>query len=189
MSLYTYLPGKAELFDLMVDAVYAEVATPDTAPVGWRSGLEAVARRTWALYLRHPWLLQVATTRPVLGPGAMSKYEHELRVVAGSGLAPAEADLVVAVVTNYVHGSVRRAVELTQAEARTGMTDRQWWQAYGPVLAEVFDAGRFPSAAAVGAGCAGQCGAAGDPARAFDFGLTLILDGLAGLINRRTGPA
>jgi AcrR family transcriptional regulator len=141
MSLYTYLPGKAELLDLMVDTVYAEVVTPDDEQAGWRARLEAVARRNWDLYLRHPWLLQVAPNRPVTGPHTMTKYEHELRAVAGSGLTDAETDLVIGVLTNYVHGSVRSTLEPVQA----------------------------------------------DPASAFTFGLGLILDGLAGLIDRRAG--
>ncbi len=39
MSLYTYVPGKAELLDVMLDTVLAEVARPDGAR-GWRAGLE-----------------------------------------------------------------------------------------------------------------------------------------------------
>src|SRR5918995_3143148 len=62
MALYTYVPGKAELLDLMLDTVYGE----DVAPApdgGWRVAAEAPARATWELYLRHPWVLQVAGGR------------------------------------------------------------------------------------------------------------------------------
>src|SRR4051794_34533935 len=43
MSLYTYVPGKAELLELMLDQVYVQL--PRTAPAGegWRAGLTAVA--------------------------------------------------------------------------------------------------------------------------------------------------
>src|ERR671915_993295 len=40
MSLYTYVPGKAELLDVMLDTVLAEQARPDEAAGGWRAGLE-----------------------------------------------------------------------------------------------------------------------------------------------------
>jgi AcrR family transcriptional regulator len=75
MSLYTYVPGKGELIDLMLDTVFAEVPLTFAA-AGWRARLEAVARENWQLYLHHPWLLQVATSRPPLGPHLIAKYDH-----------------------------------------------------------------------------------------------------------------
>ena len=62
MSLYTYVPGKAELLDVMLDTVLAEAARPDGAG-GWRAGLERRARENWALYHRHPWMLQISPAR------------------------------------------------------------------------------------------------------------------------------
>src|SRR5690242_14715389 len=56
MSLYTYVPGKAELLDVMLDAVYAETARPDDVPGGWRERLRLIARENWKLYHRHPWM-------------------------------------------------------------------------------------------------------------------------------------
>jgi len=41
MSLYTYVPGKAELIDLMFDSVLAEVAADDGGG-DWRTRLERV---------------------------------------------------------------------------------------------------------------------------------------------------
>ncbi|GAB3574384.1 TetR/AcrR family transcriptional regulator [Amycolatopsis endophytica] len=51
MSLYTYVPGKAELLDLMIDTVVGETARPDDVPGGWRGGLEHLARENAALTL------------------------------------------------------------------------------------------------------------------------------------------
>jgi hypothetical protein len=76
MSLYTYVPGKAELVDVMLDAIHRE--TPIEVPRGsWRQQLEATARDQWALARRHPWMLHIATTRPPLGPGIIAKYERD----------------------------------------------------------------------------------------------------------------
>ncbi|PRX49896.1 TetR family transcriptional regulator [Prauserella shujinwangii] len=184
MSLYGYVPGKAELVDVMVDRVYGELTEPETEPPGWRAALEAVARRSWDLYLRHPWLLQVAASRPLLGPNFIAKYDQELRAVAGTGLSPIEMELVVTLVGNYVHGAVRGAIEAAEAEQRTGLTDDAWWERYAPLLEKVFDADRYPTAAVVGP-VAGEEMGAGDPARAFEFGLERLLDGVEVLVRRR----
>ncbi|MCI4066592.1 TetR/AcrR family transcriptional regulator [Micromonospora sp. R77] len=185
MSLYTHVPGKGELLDVMLDTVYGETARPDDVPGGWRGRLTQIARENFALYLRHPWLLQVATTRPPLGPQVTAKYEYELRAVDGIGLTDLEMDAVVTLVTGYVHGAVRGAVEAAQAAARTGMTDEQWWQAHAPYLDTVLDPRRFPLAARVGTAAGQEYQAATDPDRAFAFGLARILDGVEVLLRDR----
>jgi AcrR family transcriptional regulator len=184
MSLYTYLPGKAELLDLMVDAVHGEAAR--LSPDGhWRSRIEFVARQSWDMYLRHPWLLQVATSRPALGPHTLTKYEYDLQALAGTGLSHVEIDLFMNALVSYVHGAVRSAIEVSEAETRTGMTDREWWKAYQPVMQEVFDPERFPTLTLIGQAATDEYGTTSDPLRSFDFGLRLMLDGLAATIDAR----
>lgn len=185
MSLYTYVPGKGELLDVMLDTVYGETARPDDVPGGWRGRLTRIAREAWALYLRHPWLLQVATTRPPLGPNVIARYEYELRAVDGIGLTDLEMDAIVTLVSGYVHGTVRSAVEAAQAAAHTGMTEQQWWQAHAPYLEKALDPRRYPLAARVGTAAGQEYQAAADPHGAFEFGLARILDGIEVLVAAR----
>ncbi|MEU8247649.1 TetR/AcrR family transcriptional regulator [Nonomuraea sp. NPDC048916] len=189
MSLYTYVPGKPELLDVMLDTVYGETARPEEVPGGWRERLELIARENWALYLRHPWLLQVATSRPVLGPNATAKYDHELRAVDGIGLTDVEMDSVITLVTGFVHGTARGAVEASQAESQTGMSDEQWWAAHAPFFSRIADASRFPTAARVGQAAGEALGGAYSPEQAFEFGLRRVLDGIQALVDRRAGTA
>lgn len=179
MSLYTYVPAKAELIDLMLDRVIAEVVGGDDHAGDWRERLGRTARDSWALYRRHPWMLQVATARPPLGPNVMAKYEQELLAVEGIGLTDLEMDSVVTLVNGYVQGAARGAVEAAQVSQRTGMSDAQWWAASAPVLEQVIDGSRYPLAGRVGTAAGEAYGAASDPERAFAFGLERILDGIA----------
>lgn len=184
MSFYTYIPGKAELLDLMLDTVYGETAGPDGPAGDWRARLERAARDSWQVYLRHPWLLQVATSRPPLGPHLVAKYDRELRAVDGIGLTDVEMDLVVQMVGDYVHGAARTAVSATLVTQRTGLTDEQWWSRVAPVLEKVLDPAAHPTAGRVGTAAAIEYNGTVDPARAFDFGLRLLLDGVEALIAR-----
>jgi AcrR family transcriptional regulator len=215
MSLYTYFPGKAELVDVMLDRVHGEIGRGDGAPgatdgtaadaaaggsaadaaaggsaatAGWRGRLERLARENWALLRRHPWVLQVATVRPVLGPNLIAKYDDELRAVDGLGLTDIEMDQVVTLVLDYVNGAARSAVDAEHAERRTGRSGEQWWAEYAPLLERVFDPERYPVAARVGAAAGEEYEAAADPARAFDFGLARVIDGIAALVERRPDP-
>ena len=182
MSLYTYVPGRAELLDLMIDHVHGELGTPEDG-LGWRAALTAVAEDQWALFHRHPWLLQVTTSRSALGPNSFAKYEHELGAVEGIGLGDVEMDLVVQMVGDFVHGAARTAVAATLVAQRTGLTDEQWWERAAPVLAQVLDPAAHPTATRVGAAAGAEYNSAVDPARAFEFGLARLLDGVASLIE------
>jgi AcrR family transcriptional regulator len=177
MSLYTYVPGKAELLDVMVDAVCAEAVLDGYTGTGWRERLAEVATNNWQLYRRHPWLLQVAAARPVLGPNTIAKYDFELRAFEGTGASDLDRDLLLTLVLNYVTGAVRAAVQADLAEQSTGLSENEWWAAYAPLLGEVLDPARFPTAARVGQ-AAGEEYGAGDPVRAYEFGLRRILDGV-----------
>lgn len=186
MSLYTYVPGKAELIDLMLDRVSGEPARPGDVDGGWRAQLELVARENWAMYRRHPWLLDVVTNRPPLGPNVTAKYDHELCAVERIGLTDIEMDSVLTLVLGHVHGSARGVVDAAQIEQRTGMTDVQWWETAGPVLEQVFEGGRYPTAARVGAAAGEAYQAASAPEHAFEFGLQRILDGVETLVKARS---
>ncbi len=184
MTLYSYVPGKAELLDVMLDTVTGETARP--AIVNWRDGLAGIARENWLLYHRHPWMLHVAAYRPPLGPNMIAKYEYELSALEGVGLSDVEMDSVLTLVLGYVAGAARGSVEASQAEQQTGVTDDEWWAANGPLLAQVIDAAQFPLASRVGSAAAEQYGGPSAPDYAFTFGLDRVLDGIEVLIASRT---
>jgi AcrR family transcriptional regulator len=178
MSLYGYVLSKAELLDVMADRSYAEITPRDSQAKPWRATLAALAEQHWELLLSHPWLLQVASSRPLLGPGMTAFYDAELAAVDGLGLTDIDMDLIVSLLDDYVRGAARGAVEAAQAQAHTGVSDQQWWQTYGPLLAVVLDPARYPTAIRVGAAAGAEYGAAHDPARSFTFGLQRIIDGI-----------
>jgi AcrR family transcriptional regulator len=184
MSLYTYVPSKAELIDLMMDTVHGELERPGLEE-GWRAKLEFIAKANWALYHRHPWMLQVITSRPPLGPHTMAKYEYEVSAVEGIGLTDLEMDAVVSLIAGYVQGAARTAIDASQIVQRSGMTDLQWWEASAPALERLVDGNEFPISGRVGTAAGEEYGSAQDPARNFEFGLPLVLDGIEALIASR----
>jgi len=183
MSLYTYVPGKAELIDLMLDTVYARMPRREPAGSGWRERLTAVADDNRALFERHPWLAAVSTSRPTLGPGAIAKYDYELRALDGVGLDDVEMDAALTFLLGFVQTCARAAADVRTAHQESALNDEQWWAANQPLLAKMFDADRFPLASRVGAAAGAAHGSAYDPDHAYAFGLRRVLDGLAGLIG------
>jgi AcrR family transcriptional regulator len=183
MSLYGYVPSKAELLDVMADRAYGEIVLDGAGGTAWQARLAALAEQHWSLLTSHSWLLQISASRPLLGPNMTALYDAELAAVDGLGLTDIDMDLVVSLLDDYVRGAARGAAEAAQAQARTGMSDQQWWETYGPLLAEVLDPARYPTAVRVGSAAGAEYGAAHDPARSFGFGLRRIIDGIETLVR------
>lgn len=183
MSLYTYVPGKGELLDLMLDAVYAAMPRSDTAGRPWRERAAAVAAENRALYADHPWAATVSTSRPPLGPGLMAKYEHELAAFDGLGLDDVTIDAALTHLLNFVRAAARDVADARAQRQATAMTDAQWWAANAPLLERVLDPAAYPLATRVGSAAGSAQDSAYDPERAYAFGLARVLDGLAALIE------
>jgi AcrR family transcriptional regulator len=189
MSLYTHVPGKAELTDLMIDSVYGElyenVEEAQNAEGGYRAGLCMIAERNRALYARHPWLLDVPLTRPVLGPHACLKYEAELRVLDGIGLSDLEIDSMVSMLMMHVQGASRASVSEQRAQQTSGLTEMEWWAATLPLLERVMR-GQFAVASRVGQAAGEAIQPATTPEHMYHFGLEVICETVASMVARNT---
>jgi AcrR family transcriptional regulator len=87
-SLYRYVDTRADLLDLMTDAVGAEYDL--AAPGGdWLADLVAVGVQARRIMLRHPWLPGLLLTRAPLGPHGLALLEHVLAVLADHPAGPA----------------------------------------------------------------------------------------------------
>ncbi|AMW11193.1 TetR family transcriptional regulator [Streptomyces qaidamensis] len=179
MSLYRYVPGKGELLDLMLDRVQRPSENPADPGTGWRAALEALARATLALYRRHPWLLQVNQSRPILGPSALDGMEKVMTLIRPMGLSDPELVSAIIMIDGYVVGAARTQVYQQEAERRTGLTDAEFWQAQVPMLEKAMASGRYPVMASLSED------AFGTDFDHFEFGLQRILDGLEVLVARR----
>ncbi len=180
MTLYRYVPGKGELLDLMLDRVQRPSGNPaDLGDGGWRAALEALARETLALYRRHPWLLQVNQSRPILGPSALDGMEKVLSLIRPMGLSDPELVSAIIMIDGYVVGAARSQLYQQEAERRTGLTDAEFWQAQVPMLEKAMASGRYPVMASLSED------AFGTDFDHFEFGLQRILDGLEVLVAAR----
>lgn len=136
MTLYYYVRTKDDLIALMDDALMAEVVVPAARmPKGWRAGLREIAHRSRDAFLRHPWALRKLEGAPI-GPNGMRHMEQSMAAVADLPLELPKRLEVIAIVDDYVFGSVLRGqepgmsgdrkaldkmIEFTLAQIRTGV--------------------------------------------------------------------
>ncbi|CAM5307071.1 TetR/AcrR family transcriptional regulator [Streptomyces avidinii] len=179
MTLYTYVPGKAELLDLMLDEAYGRMERPTPgAGEPWRTRVARVAEDNRDLLTRHPWIADLPVTRPPLGPGVIGKYEYELAAFEGIGLTDIEMDAALTHLLGFVHANALAAAD--DAAHNSHQSQDEWWAVSAPLLEQALDPERYPLAGRVGSAVGGY-----HPQALWAFGLQCVLDGLAHLIDSR----
>lgn len=170
MSLYRYLPGKAELVALMVERAIG--APPTLRAHAWRAALTEWSEQLFAAYLRHPWSVDATIRRRPLGPHELGWMECALAALGSdSGFTGAERLDAVAVLAGHARMLAQQAAARLDEDAM--------YSAMGAVL--TLHSERFPQLTAA----MRETTVEGGRNQAFTFGLERILDGLAALIDRR----
>ncbi|MER7696552.1 MULTISPECIES: TetR/AcrR family transcriptional regulator [unclassified Streptomyces] len=187
MSLYRYVPGKAELLDLMLDRVLGEPlpaaadgpAGPPGAPADWRAAIDAMARTYLDNLRRHPWLLKINQARTVLGPSALRGLELSLTALRSMGLRDPELIGVIVTVNSFVEGLARTRADAAEALRQTGLSDQEFWDSQRPYLERAMLSGAYPMMA----------GMAEDTFSTdfdqFEFGLRRLIAGFDALVRER----
>jgi AcrR family transcriptional regulator len=172
MSLYRYVPGKAELIALMVESALGE--PPAGNDPDWQRQLGDWAHRLFAVHTAHPWLLDATIGPRPLGPAEVSWMEHGVRALADTRLTGAERLDTLALLAGHVRGIAAQARASAEPESQLNA-----------VLTELMTTQRerYPAMAAAMASVAES----GGQNQALDFGLQRILAGLAALIAERGG--
>lgn len=181
MSLYTYVPGRDELFELMIDRAYAIRSIPDPA-LPWREQLELHAREAWEMYQAYPWLIRSNLWRMPLGPHVMDVQESLYHGCRLTGLPEMEVVKVAGLVESHVFGVARGRITDSSVAANTGVTADEYWESRGSFWGTYYSPERFPSMTHIWeAGAFDQ-----PPEEDAEFGLALLLDGVELLIARST---
>ena len=119
MSLYYYVKSKDDLIAAMDDALMGEAILP-SLPGDWRRAIMKIAKRTLAVFIRHPWALVAMLSAPP-GHNAMRHMEQCLEALAETSMTGKQKITPV----SYTHLDVYKRQGLpymnshTRREART----------------------------------------------------------------------
>jgi AcrR family transcriptional regulator len=183
MSLYRYVPGKSELLDLMLDHVI-DVPEENGQEDGrsWREILTADARHHWRMCLDHPWYPFVDQSRPLLGPNGLRGLDRLLNLLRPLGLDDRTLLMMISTQIDFVEGVARRYINERRAEARTGVSNEEFWEAQAPTLMAALTSGDYPTMAALSDDTFDF-----SHEQLFDFGLTRLHDGFARFVDEHAG--
>jgi AcrR family transcriptional regulator len=193
MSLYHYVRTKDELVALIGDTIMGELVVPqDELPDGWREGMAEIARRTRAVFDRHPWILRHFgdgdEDNP--GPNGMRHFEQTLSVMSRAGIDPESQLELAALLDEYVFGHAVHKSEPNPFEPG-GPQEREMLD----YVAHQLETGEFPHLQALAGddlqGTMRRFSAVSADERRFERGLQILLDGIELEIERRRagGPS
>lgn len=172
MSLYRYVSAKDDLIVLMNDEGLGE--PPDHEPIeeDWRVGLRRWARSVGAVYLSHPWLLDIPIDGVPITPNNLAWLDWGLRLLKPARLSPNDRVAAVLMISGLVrwHALIHRAT-----------ASGEQFEAEQFVFGELVTPERYPALAEVIREHGLSDEAADDP---FAFALERALDGL----ERAAGP-
>ena len=140
MSLYYYVKTKDDLMAVMDDALMGEALLP-SLPKGWRRAIMAIAKRTHAVFMRHPWALAAMLSAPP-GLNAMRHMEQCLEALAEAGMTGKQKITLLATVDDFVFGHALREAA-ADAAVDTEFAAAQLATGAFPRLQQVFGGGRI----------------------------------------------
>jgi AcrR family transcriptional regulator len=140
MSLYYYVKTKDDLMAAMDDALMGEALLP-RLPKGWRRAIMAIAKRTHAVFIRHPWALASMLSAPP-GLNAMRHMEQCFEALAETAMTKKQKLTLLAMVDDFVFGHALREAA-TDATVDMEFATAQLATGVFPRLAEVFGNGRI----------------------------------------------
>ncbi|MEV0322099.1 TetR/AcrR family transcriptional regulator [Streptomyces sp. NPDC050658] len=179
MSLYRYVPGKAELIDLMLDAALDGAPGLGDLGDGWRPKLEKWARDFRDVHHHHPWMFELAARPRLMGPNQAQWLEAAVAALADTGLTGAEKLDVVFTLTGLVQSWNHRTPAAEPEQDQAGVPDEEWDAVAVSVLREHGD--HYPALMeAMSAGAFDPTAADGE-----EFGLRCVMDGIAARVAAR----
>jgi AcrR family transcriptional regulator len=169
MSLYNHVKDKDDILSGIVDIVFSEI---EITPVseGWKVAMRKSAISAHDTLLRHPWSCQLVLSPnpPQIFPGRMAYMESILARLRQAGFSPAEASRGYHAIDSHVLGFT--LWELGHSMPEDAPPD------FLETFLKEFDFSSYPYLAEHAREHLRESDAA--EIGEFEFGLTLILDGL-----------
>ena len=118
MSLYDHFASKRELLASMADEGVGEILASGPLPKDWREAIAVSARKMYAAYAHHPWMIFVAAERPRPGPNSVKIAKQMARALATLPLEHEDVWQVQGIVNDYVIGYSFRTVATVSPKIR-----------------------------------------------------------------------
>ena len=169
MSVYHHVTNKDEILDGIVDIVFGEIDLPP-ADGNWRAAMHRRASSARQALRRHPWAIGLLESRTTPGPATLRHHDAVIGALRAGGFSVPMTAHAYALIDSYVYGFALQEAGLPFEGPETVAEVAE------PML-RAFPDGAYPHFVELATEHVLQPGY--DFGDEFEFGLDLILDGLA----------
>lgn len=171
MALYYHLKNKSQLIEEMIDHIHGEIETPFNTP-NWRAFMQQRAKSALDVVARHPWAAGLMESGIHPGPATLKDSDTMIKCFREAGFSIEMTVHAVTVLNIYIYGAAQQYAKLPftttkQATEVSEAIQRQFPVGEYPYLGEIITQHMIKSGYSA--------------VDEFDFGLKLILDGIAQL--------
>jgi AcrR family transcriptional regulator len=173
MAVYHHVANKDEILDGIVDLVFEAIELP--SPEGdWRQELRRSASSARAVLRQHPWAVSLLESRTSPGPATLRHHDVVIGTFRGAGFSVEDTAHAYAVLDAFVYGFALQEASLPFDDPADVP------QVAGPMV-ERMAGGDYPHLVEFATQHVMRPGY--DFGVEFEFGLDLVLDGLARLLD------
>ncbi|MDQ1022890.1 AcrR family transcriptional regulator [Streptomyces umbrinus] len=172
-SLYAHVVNKADLDELLIGRLCAELVLPEPDPAAWREQVRCVCAQIRDQYLKYPGISRAALAMAPTDLETVRVSEGMLAILLAGGVAPQAAAWAIDALLLYV---AAYCLEVSIARQRSADDDAVWVHDRDELLRRfaALPAETFPHTTRHAAELT-----AGEGHDRFDFTLALMVDGLA----------
>lgn len=188
MALYRYVTSKDDLLMLMQESVLS-LTPPDRTlgdaklppePLGWRTEVAELAGALRGVYRDHPWLTEIPVSHAqLLTPNNLAVVDHALRAMRELSMSEEDKTGLLVVLTTYVRANAMMQRDFSRQPDQLTASATAF-------LSEVVTAERYPYLYPLVESGAylGDLEEAEEESVDYDYGLKVILDGIAAYADR-----
>lgn len=172
-SLYAHVVNKADLDELLIGRLCAELVLPEPAPAAWREQIRGVCTQMRDQYLKYPGISRAALAMAPTDLETLRVSEGMLAVLLAGGVAPQAAAWAIDALLLYV---AAYCLEISIVKQRKVQDEADWVLDTDELQRRLtaLPAGTFPHTTRYAAELT-----AGEGHGRFDFTVALMIDGLA----------
>ncbi|MFD3376586.1 MULTISPECIES: TetR/AcrR family transcriptional regulator [unclassified Streptomyces] len=172
-SLYAHVVNKADLDELLIGRLCAELVLPEPDPAAWREQIRGVCTQIREQYLKYPGISRAALAMAPTDLETVRVSEGMLAILLAGGVAPQAAAWGIDALLLYV---AAYCLEVSIARRRSADDDAVWVHDRDELLRRfaALPAEAFPHTTRHAAELT-----AGEGHDRFDFTLALMIEGLA----------
>lgn len=174
MSLYKHVSSREDLLEGLIELVSVEMDVPNSK-TPWRKALSQRAHTMRKVFLQHTWAVTLFESTATTGPARMRHYESMIGILRRQGFSVELAYNTMILLNSYVYGFVIQ-------EQAWGF-DRKERPKVVAKTAPMISPAEFPHVVEMIGFVTAKNGYYAD----FDFGLDLLIEGLANAIGRENG--